>query len=426
MTRRSPAFAPDPTVRPGRRTPFLELDLQAVTPIFGGGAQPGVPDPDQPVRPSSVRGHLRFWWRACHGATEPDVEGLFRAESILFGQAHRHGSGIPGPSAVEVEVVVRDPGRLQPYDRMHQHFPAYALFPFQGNPGRNEPPASMLVGTAFTLVLRWARHVGADAQAALEPAVRDAAWAWVTFGGIGARTRRGCGSLFCAAFAPTDDVGTWLRQHAAAHVSPQPRCQPIPFLGGAVAALGGPADPWRAWGQAVALLQDLRQGANLGRNPGRQLKRPGRSRWPEPDSVRQLLGPNGPRASGQPATSPYFPRADLGLPIIFQRMEGEPQLTVDQPDATRFASPIITKPLALAPDRAAPLILALNAPHIWEVAAGKIQLSAKQHGPVHLAADALHDPVKARAVSPLRGRPTAREALIALAEERWGTRAVSL
>jgi len=34
--------------------------IQVITPIFGGGTEAGVNDPVTLIRPSSIRGHLRF------------------------------------------------------------------------------------------------------------------------------------------------------------------------------------------------------------------------------------------------------------------------------------------------------------------------------------------------------------------------------
>ena len=38
-----------------------EYRLRLVTPMFGGGARAGKPDEKLPIRPSSIRGHLRYW-----------------------------------------------------------------------------------------------------------------------------------------------------------------------------------------------------------------------------------------------------------------------------------------------------------------------------------------------------------------------------
>ena len=45
----------------------LDLGLDFITPVFGGGVHidgaTKPPDPLTPIRGSAVRGQLRFWWR---------------------------------------------------------------------------------------------------------------------------------------------------------------------------------------------------------------------------------------------------------------------------------------------------------------------------------------------------------------------------
>ena len=41
--------------------------ITLVAPMYGGGAEVRTPDPVCPVRPTAVRGQLRFWWRATRG-----------------------------------------------------------------------------------------------------------------------------------------------------------------------------------------------------------------------------------------------------------------------------------------------------------------------------------------------------------------------
>ena len=75
----------------------LELDIQVVTPMFGGGTEAGVPDPVTLIRPSSIRGHLRFWWRATRGAAFTTVRDLKQRETEIFGDTEH-----PSPVIVEV------------------------------------------------------------------------------------------------------------------------------------------------------------------------------------------------------------------------------------------------------------------------------------------------------------------------------------
>src|SRR5690606_23828924 len=76
-------------------------------------------------------------------------------------------------------------------------------------------------------------------------------------------------------------------------------------------------NPKQAWRAAVELMERFRQGPEFGRNSGQQPNRPGRSRWPEPDTIRDAVGRVDEHQANHPAR-PYYPRADLGLPIVFQ------------------------------------------------------------------------------------------------------------
>src|SRR5690606_33600684 len=120
-------------------------------------------------------------------------------------------------------------------------------------------------------------------------------------------------------------------------------------------------DVVRAWAGAVNPLQEFRQGENVGRNVGGgQPRRPGQSRWPEPAAIRGLfdLPANRQDLTGhayavtRDADGRDFPRADLGLPIVFQYLPDprapERLLEGSTPGRQRMASPLILKALPLA------------------------------------------------------------------------------
>lgn len=75
-------------------------DIELITPIFGGvgGASTRVTDPSFPVRPTSIRGHLQFWWRAMVGAQYDSRSKLREEQSKVWGntaQASRvHERGV--------------------------------------------------------------------------------------------------------------------------------------------------------------------------------------------------------------------------------------------------------------------------------------------------------------------------------------------
>ena len=66
---------PPPVIK--RIKPDLVKQIRSykvITPLFGGGVTPNEKDPVTTVRGSSVRGHLRFWWRATRGG---EFVGIF-------------------------------------------------------------------------------------------------------------------------------------------------------------------------------------------------------------------------------------------------------------------------------------------------------------------------------------------------------------
>jgi CRISPR-associated protein Cmr1 len=125
-----------------------------------------------------------------------------------------------------------------------------------------------------------------------------------------------------------------------------------------------------AWDAAVGLMREFRQGENVGRNRGTAPNRPGRSRWPEADSLRSITGEGEDRhLPGITTEEPAFPRAELGLPIVFHfkdqmdspnNSELYPQRT---PESHRMASPVIVRPFGIwGRPEAFPMVLVLTTP----------------------------------------------------------------
>ena len=64
---------------------FLDVDLEAVTPLWIGGA-----DRRAELRPPSMRGCLRYWFRALAGGLlQESLPEIFAAESAVFGNYKR-------------------------------------------------------------------------------------------------------------------------------------------------------------------------------------------------------------------------------------------------------------------------------------------------------------------------------------------------
>jgi CRISPR/Cas system CMR-associated protein Cmr1 (group 7 of RAMP superfamily) len=84
---------------------WTTLAMQVTTPLFNGGADAGTND-GTGVRPASIRGAMRFWFRALAGAlTGPDLRLLAVLEHRVFGGI---GSG-QGDGAVASPLLLRIP-----------------------------------------------------------------------------------------------------------------------------------------------------------------------------------------------------------------------------------------------------------------------------------------------------------------------------
>jgi len=89
----------------------MKVTLEAVTPLFLGGADPrGEPE----LRAASIRGALRFWLRALLGGVigDKDLDALRKAESAVF------GSTDTGASPVVVRIRNLSRGAPIPFSAM--------------------------------------------------------------------------------------------------------------------------------------------------------------------------------------------------------------------------------------------------------------------------------------------------------------------
>ena len=366
----------DPNVpavpEPAARHPYPGLDtwekeIRVVTPLFGGGSIPRTNDPVTVIRPSAIRGHLRFWWRATQGARFTDATELRKTEGTIWGTTD-------DPSKVVVEVQITKPGRPEAcatfppdktFPRFASGYPPYALFPFQGNKKDGIAPATAVRDVEFRLTVRYPSGYRIEVMAAL--------WAWTNFGGIGARTRRGCGALLCDATAPKTvaSVANWWKAgRTLSRAAPGGSHAQWPTLDRAPLLTQSAMPAMAAWEAAVALMREFRQGENTGRNRGTSPNRPGRSRWPEADSLRTITGEGDARhLPAITVSTPAFPRAELGLPIVFhfkdyQDAPNNSELyPADHGESRRMASPVILRPLGIAGgSQALPMVLVLDAP----------------------------------------------------------------
>ncbi len=346
MLRSIPAGLEEAPTAPPPPPKIHTLRIAITTAVLGGGVEAGKSDPLMPVRASEIRGSLRFWWRASRGARFTSAADLKAREDRIWGT-----TDLASPVVIEVANARLGAGvpAMRPGQPPHYEEPRYALFPAQSNPVKN-----IHKGGAFEIRFRMPSDCVDDFDAAMRY--------WVLFGGIGSRTRRGLGSLYCPEYS---NLTTW---YAPNDLEGPAGSRPWPTLHGGRIAMGDPKTPMthqQAWETAIGLLRDFRQ-AKVGSN------RFGRSAWPEPDAIRRLRDQTAPAHATPVTHNDEFPRAAFGLPIIFhfrqdQHRRGDPDDQSLEPihdgqRADRMASPVILKPLAVSPTHSVPVCLVLNTP----------------------------------------------------------------
>jgi len=165
---------------------------ELLTPLIGAGSSPFINDLQMPIRGGSIRGVLRFWWRATCGNRFGNLDDLRKAETAIWGSTDE-------ASIVDVFVEVKPicSTELKPTHRGKNKpdgtvVPAYVSWPL--NPSEENPNdiKKVLPKLQFTLTLRYPRYF--DGRN-LEEELNLALWAFEFFGGVGSRTRRGAGAV---------------------------------------------------------------------------------------------------------------------------------------------------------------------------------------------------------------------------------------
>jgi len=315
---------------PVRHSVDIVLKCKLITPLFGGGVKPGEVDLAMPIRPTAVRGHLRFWWRLVHGQGMESAK-LFKKECALWGGITNDGAKASlvavkvEPSTDGVDRLVAEKGDLD--------IPQYALILDHTKEKRN-PTKLLSAGYSFQVTLRFDSKITVGQRREVCTALR---W-WASFGGLGARTRRGLGKLSVSNNAAAVDPRRGYRgqrpsRSALSVINSDAAVGPV--LSKEVADFGGrlvlgkkEQTPTQAWKKSVAQLQHFRQGPGIGRNHGARSNRPGRSRWPEADAIRRRSGRHSVRHKPEHRAGAHYPRAAFGLPIVFHfkdQRRGDPQ-----------------------------------------------------------------------------------------------------
>lgn len=465
------------------------IPLKLVTPMLGGGHDPRHVDEVTPISAKAIRGHLRFWWRIMCAPDLVNPAGLHPTELMAIRESEVFGGQELG-SPFDVIITDVQDANIEPNEG-GSGADAYVFFPLRD---RKAHGTVARAGLTFWLLLRWRadsefqKHLEIEQKRrkklrldlppfdlkTIKEHLRQSLWAWLHFGGIGSRTRRGLGSLEILSSAQGLYSFADKKGNARYSVHPDIYLSTRSF---------GQDDAHLAWHGALDAYREFRQGSRgplhaksilkKDRNPPYPFladslpKVQGRTKWPEPDSIRDVTGralaPRtlflksgavvpGPTAeqvvfndhrspSATGGNLPAYPRGILGLPIIFQFADGPnpvsdavsiPRAERDPEQSTlvplvrnangfrepgdRMASPVITKPIFLR-DRWHSAIILLHPPHIADLEL-VLKSSAGQTAITHAQ-------VAGPAVSgfvPMRGKENALDALSAFIQTKGFTR----
>ncbi|EHZ7429029.1 type III-B CRISPR module RAMP protein Cmr1 [Vibrio cholerae] len=296
-----------------------------VTPMYGGGVKAGEVDNDMPIRASAIRGQLRFWWRIACGPENSNE--LFKKEIAIWG-----GIGDEGAVSSQVQIRVKHckgsdikVKTVAEFKHKKSDGIKYVLGTTIGDNAKLPSLLGAEEKVTFFVEVCCNANVKSDVNQALR-------W-WASFGGIGAKTRRGFGAVEVEGIEPIPITDFHNKQTSKG-------CK-------LALAKGQYNDAKLAWEKATDSLYEFRQQPGIGRNKGKE-KKEGRSFWPEADQLRHLTGKNdNGRHMPEFEKSLIFPRAAFGLPIQFQfpGQNNDPdKMNLYPEDSERLASPLILRP----------------------------------------------------------------------------------
>jgi CRISPR-associated protein Cmr1 len=403
-----------------------------VTPMYGGGVEAGKVDEKMPIRATAIRGQLRFWWRIAHRQLFIQ-DGKLNSQAMFLRERELWGGLGDAEALAASKVVIKLQGKVanavfepaakyaKKGDGSFKSMPdwepwaeGYSLFPAQGKAGRagieTPPPKLLKPGAEWEMSINLPVLQGDDRRET-ETAVL---W-WASFGGLGARTRRGLGAIDVAV-VDANKAAT-----ALPSITPQQAKEvgvTLVFRGKNDAAASSAIVAWK---EAVKAMRLFRQGDGIGRNPGQEQNRPGRSRWPEPDAIRRYANTHAALHAPTHTAGQRFPRAAFGLPIIFHfKDKGDPQDSTLAPDGLdRMASPIILRPYKQDDGRWRAAALRLPFGHVAQmnlsltVKGVRNPLLLQRGGWWPLASDEAGRKAASDAVRPIRFAGTATEPLTA-------------
>lgn len=149
----------------------VTFTCETITPMFMYGADGKTPE----LRVASIKGVMRFWWRAINGNS--NIKALKDAESEIFGSTDRRS---------KVNIRIRHNGK--PIEIEAKKIKEQFKYLFFSIDMENEKEKKCFINLKFEVIL----------SSRDEKALQEACYSFILlslFGGLGSRSRRGGGSF---------------------------------------------------------------------------------------------------------------------------------------------------------------------------------------------------------------------------------------
>ena len=302
-----------------------------LTNLFATGANAKVAE----IRPSAIRGELRWWFRVLGGFAD-DARPVQEQEREMFGGVH----GSVTRSKLMVRVVVNPQTQAQCKDAdafgARQNTPlGYLLFPLRSEKNKDGvvtkdrsrgyfPPNNTAIGEAFSMDVLW--NGSEDSFRKIEALFSI----WGQIGSLGFRSRRCMGALAFHGMPPCTLAEAFRVFKSPNSITLKMLDRPYDNANDCTDALSNWLKEWRSHGRTP----------NLNSGPGFKFAKVDHDVGLTRNGRGEVMRP------------------PLGLPII-QRYTGDhrPKNEWTSPDCERFASPILLRPFRKQDGSWVPLVL---------------------------------------------------------------------
>lgn len=166
----------------------VEFDVEVVTPMFLGGAN----NTDAELRVPSIKGMLRFWWRATCGIK--NIKEMKKEETKIFGSTDQKASfsiQVVNSNNIKSMLDLKERGKKF---KVHGHnvnivdYLAYGLHKPEKGKGNVYQRYHITHGSSFSLKFQFYNNE-------LKDDLLRAFYFFIAYGGLGSRNRNGFGSL---------------------------------------------------------------------------------------------------------------------------------------------------------------------------------------------------------------------------------------